>query len=98
MKTIHKAIIDIQDYQELEFPALSILKWGVQNGNLVVWYLTDTDLPPSQRIKVKLCIIGTGNPIMLKKDEYLTHLESLQIGPFVWHLFELKNYKEEPDQ
>ena len=60
-----------------------IMDIQMQNGNLVMWALVDTE---SKNIEVKINMYGTGWEIKdnRTKDEYLA---TVQDGEFVWHFF-----------
>lgn len=43
----------------------------------------DTENPMDSR---RIEIIGTGNPI--RREAYRRHIDTVQLGPLVWHIFE----------
>lgn len=93
MKRIFKYEIDeVTDFPVITMPGgARILKFDVQrkgltqNNTLVIWAMIYTSHEPVSR---KLAVVGTGNlcPSTCTPDNYI---DSVQDGPFVWHLFDL---------
>ena len=79
---IRKYFLPTTDTSTLYFPEYGkILKVGEQNGELYVWVMgtRQTLVPHTFRI------FGTGHT--LPEDEDLTHLDTVFVKPFVWHIF-----------
>lgn len=84
MTTIHKYLLDLAEYQEVEMPSgARILTAQVQAGDIFLWAKVFTDAPDEQR---QIHMYGTGQklPEMTK----LMYLGTVQMGAFVWHIFE----------
>jgi len=82
MKTIYKYPIRITDEQELEIPIGYPIHVGIDpQGVPCIWYHVDTKSPTS---KVKIYIVGTGNPI---PENAHFHMGSFVQSPFVWHVY-----------
>ena len=86
MKAIWKYELKITDLQEIEIPEEShLLSVQVQNGIPCLWVLVyDTE---SEKQKVKLRTIGTGNEIVDYDFEATGFLGTYQLGNFVGHVF-----------
>ena len=83
-RTIYKYYINNVRRQEVDLPqGFEILHVGQQDGNLVLWAMVDADAPTH---KVPIMIFGTGHPV--PEDSYLYHIGTVQVGAFVWHIFE----------
>jgi hypothetical protein len=63
-----------------------ILAFQLQNGEPVLWALVDTDTVGAMR---HFAIRGTGTPMNDWRSTD-TYIGTVQIPPFVWHLFETK--------
>lgn len=62
-----------------------ILWCDVQNGEICLWALCEAGVPREYR---EFTIFGTGNEI---EDIYfLDYIGTIQLPPFVWHIFEKK--------
>lgn len=55
--------------------------FGIQDGQAYAWFEIQEDQPKVTR---NLFVVGTGHPIL----NDVTHLASIQDGPYVWHLYE----------
>ena len=62
----------------------NILHVGVQAGMICLWARIDT-AKPLPRMPKTFYIRGTGHPL----EEDLLHVGTVQMGAFVWHVFEL---------
>lgn len=83
MHTVYKYEIGAPNTKRMIPRGATFLRAGVQQGTIpVVWYQVDTDMPPRE---VTIEAIGTGHEI----PRGATYLDSVQIGPFVWHLYEV---------
>ena len=81
--TIYKYLLMITDEQLLTVPeGAAVLHVGEQDGELCVWCLIDPKAPNVQKM---VRIYGTGNPYDGDLEQF--HVGSVQIGPFVWHVF-----------
>ena len=85
MRTIHKFELSLHDdIQKFNLPTGSqILKFGEQNGQVVMWVDLQTD---NDTYLVKFQIIGTGHDI----GDYPAHwLDTVQMSNgLVWHIYE----------
>lgn len=83
-RRIYKYYLTNSQRQLVELPqGFQILHVGQQDGNLVLWAMVDVDAPTE---KVPIMIFGTGHPI--PEDLFLYHIGTVQVGHFVWHVFE----------
>ena len=83
-RTIYKYRLDNVRRQVLELPrGHEVLKVDEQDGTLVLWALVDVDEPKE---RVVLWIFGTG--FCVPESLVLYHLGTVQMGQFVWHVFE----------
>jgi hypothetical protein len=80
---------DLADEHVKPMPVGSVIRHvGVQNGRITLWFETNLNLMDrkddegleSRRFAVR----GTGHPI----PEGATYLGTVQMTPFVWHVFE----------
>ncbi len=85
MKTIWKYKLKLTDFQIIDMPgAAQILSVQVQEGHLVLWALCTPSAPLAQR---RFLIYGTG--VQMPDIPTNWHfLASVQMNPFVWHVFE----------
>lgn len=87
MKTIWKYPIHVTDEIRLEMPMGStVLDIQVQNNSLCLWALIDTTIPLETR---RFRIFGTGNPFDLGDEWSCEFIATVQMPPFVWHIFEI---------
>lgn len=85
MRTIYKYTLEVTDEQLVELPVGShIIDCQNQKGAIVMWAMIETE--QKEMVKRKIIIYGTGHPI--KEPESLTWLDTVQVGNFVWHIFE----------
>jgi hypothetical protein len=84
MKTIYKYPIQIIDRQEIEIHSgAEIIKAGLDpKGNFCIWAIVSTE---SMTHKKPIWVVGTGNPFPRGATK---HIDSFNVGPFVWHIFE----------
>lgn len=82
---IFKYEIPIKDKFNLELPAYSkILSFQVKNNIPSIWVLVDEQ----KGLKYKyFTLVGTGHDFEHHPD-VMTFIGTIQLGPFVWHLFE----------
>lgn len=84
MRRIYKYRIPVKDHAKVELPVgAEILHVGEQGGHLTVWAVVDplvTDTEPRH-----FRVVGTGHDF--DWDTWV-YQGTVQIGPFVWHLFE----------
>ena len=84
MKTIWKSLLRDQPLQELEVPEGAEFLCAREQGNvLAVWYLCDSDKPPTKR---KIAICGTGHEA---PDGRYIGTGLLFDGRLVVHVFEV---------
>jgi len=85
MNTIWKFELEIVDEQVIAMPEFaSILCAQEQGGKLCLWAKVVTDKKLENRV---IRIIGTGNPVH-DADQMVGYIDTVQIGKFVWHVFE----------
>jgi hypothetical protein len=83
MQTIHKYPIDLVGEQTIEMPQDNTpLHVDTQRGVLCLWAMVNTESPT---IKQKIYLLGTGHEV--PSDVHLTHISTIQDGPYVWHFF-----------
>lgn len=84
MITIHKYQFKIQDTFTIPMPEnAKIITVQLQAGIPTLWAIVDTSQPVVQRL---FKIVGTGEELngMVWYD---THLGTIQLNGFVWHVF-----------
>lgn len=82
MRTIWKFPLELTAEQAIEIPVTyEVLTVQVQNGEIVAWAIVDT---ADERVKQRIVIVGTGHPL---PDNIDLHIGTVQIGPYVWHVF-----------
>jgi hypothetical protein len=83
-KKVLKYTLEITDVQTITLPANSmILSVITQNDQLVVYALVNEIV--ARRQDFMFYTIGTGNPIPANFSAEF--LQTVQHGPFVWHIF-----------
>lgn len=83
MRTIHKYVLSTMT-TVIEVPIESeTLSIQMQNGNICVWMLVDTELPKE---KITFEVYRTGWEI---PNKGLCHSGTVQDGSMVWHVFEV---------
>lgn len=89
MKTIWKFPLEVRDRQTIAMPAGGrVLSVQVQQDQLCLWALVD----PAERVENRTVrIVGTGNPFEGTEDG-LDYVGTVQVPPFVWHVFVLRRY------
>jgi len=81
--TIWKFPLAVTDVQDVPMPAdAQVASVQLQGGQLMAWALVSPDAPIVNR---RFRVIGTGNPV---PDVAMTYRGSVQMGLFVWHVFE----------
>jgi len=84
MRTIHKKILKLAEYQEIEIVGLEkILKISEQNGEICVWYIIQTENELSQNVGID--IYGTGFDLKSYTKNYFDTL--ITSNGLVWHIF-----------
>ena len=85
MKTIYKYPLKVTDSQYLQLPrGCHVLSAGNQDGELVLWAQVDTDQP---LVPHQVLIYGTGRPFELPGHRAYRYLNTVQMPPFVWHVW-----------
>lgn len=88
MKKIFKYKLNLLDQQEVELPKWSTpLSVQMQNGELQMWVLIDTNEPT---ITANVTIYATGDTLpdnFYVGREHNLFLGTAQDGRFVWHVF-----------
>lgn len=83
MKRIYK--YKFEDGRPVEMPiGAKILSIQTQNDRPYIWALVDIDVECEFRY---FSIVGTGHDFPEADD--FTYINTIQDGPFVWHIFEL---------
>lgn len=84
MKVIYKYPLEITDNQVIELPKDSgVLTVQMQNNQLCLWALVDTEQTQRQQVPVK--VFGTGNPVDFTGP--WQYVSTVQERIFVWHIF-----------
>lgn len=87
MRMIYKYQLHIADEQEIQVPKdAKPLCAQIQNGILCVWFETD---PTTDKAWRKVRVIGTGNALPSMAD--YQYLSTVQMPPFVWHIYVERN-------
>jgi len=94
-KIIHKEILEFPEdggmIVELKLPVYAhILTAQVQNGKITLWYMWNLEVKDEEKETRKFSIIGTGWEID-KKLLVSTYINTVQLGPFVFHVFEVSD-------
>jgi hypothetical protein len=85
MKIIYKQALAITDEQHLTLPeAAKVLHVAVQGGQLTLWYMFDAAKKKTETRTFR--VVGTGHQIA--DAEQLTHLGTVLMSSYVWHVFE----------
>jgi hypothetical protein len=85
MVTIHKYQFTIADDVVIEMPeGARVLSVQVQNGIPTLWAMVETDWKKEKR---KFRVYGTGHALN-GLDFMRTHIGTIQLNGFVWHIFE----------
>lgn len=86
METVWKYRVPFDDKFSLDMPrGAQILTMQLQDGVLTIWARVETENETEPRHFV---LVGTGNPIPVEDTRTLVYINTLQIAPFVFHLFE----------
>jgi hypothetical protein len=86
MRTIYKYHLKLQDSTVIQLPVhAEILKVAPQGDTGMLWAEVETDNSPEDR---RFAVYGTGWPI--SNADRLQYIDSIFIGPFVWHVYEVK--------
>ena len=91
MKRIWKYALNVTDEQRVMMPAgARVIHVDVQGGVLCIWAEVEVGNRPEERI---FLVVGTGNPY---PDGDVEHLGSVQMPPFVWHVYEDNEERSAP--
>ena len=72
----------IPDTTPLRLPrGARILKLDVQNDTPTIWAAVD---PDADQVVRSVAIVGTGGSM---PPEHFEYVDSVQLGPLVWHIF-----------
>lgn len=85
MLTIYKYPLKLEDEQILELPVNSQLLSVIVQREVICLYVKVDSLEKYTNGH-KILIIGTGDP--LEQDVTIDFIGTVQMGPFVWHVFE----------
>jgi hypothetical protein len=81
---IWKFQLDVTDIQSVMVPiGGELLSVGEQSGSICLWFMVD---PDARREMREFEIVGTGNP--MEPDVRRKFVGTVQLPPFVWHIFE----------
>lgn len=84
MRTIWKFELEVSDEQTIAIPqGAQLLHAGVQGEQLCLWAIVDPNAPTVNR---HIGIRGTGHPC---EFNIMSHIGTVMMPPFVWHLFDL---------
>jgi hypothetical protein len=88
------------EVQLLTIPASSEIVSAIeQNGEIVVYALVpDPDAPPLWDGTKRLLVVGTGWGFNLDREkafDKIRFINTVKIGPFVWHVMELVELRED---
>lgn len=93
--SVYKYPLEIADTQEVVLPkGAEILTAQMQNNNLCLWVVVDTEERAEMVLKVH--IVGTGQPAKFRNidptvkrepGQQSTYLATVQQGASVWHVF-----------
>lgn len=85
MHTIHKSILTESGVVDPPIPyEADILTAQLQKGKVTLWYTVDPDVTVVTRHR-KVKIAGPGG--YLANLDLYTYINSVQDGPYVWHVF-----------
>lgn len=85
MRTIHKKVIRIADYQTVDMsPCGKPLAVQVQDDQPCLWFETDTEVASEPRT---ILIRGTGHKFTGKESRYIGTFQ-IQDGALVFHAYE----------
>jgi len=83
-RAIWKFALELADYQQVEMPeGAEIISVAVQGELVCLWAIVNPARPAEYR---GIQIVGTGNPIPANLQRFIG---TVQIPPFVWHVFEV---------
>ncbi len=88
MKKVFKYELEITPFQEIKLPIdAEILSVQMQHQQLCLWVLVD---PEKTKQTKKICIAGTGHPII--DTDFLKYIGTVQqlAGHIIWHVFEVE--------
>lgn len=82
---IWKFVLEITSRQWVPMPrGAVVISAANQDGSLCIWAMVNPDHPTVGR---EFNVIGTGNKV--DADVERVFIDTVLIGPFVWHVFEL---------
>jgi hypothetical protein len=89
MKKIWKFTIGQLPFIEYDrfVPQCTLLHAGLQDGKFCVWGIVDTLSSATQKLHLRMYTTGEAIP----DSEHLSHLATVQDGPYVAHIFEVKD-------
>ncbi len=86
MKKIWKYTLPVSDYPVISMPkGARVLSVDVQHGKVQVWALVDPEAPTELH---RFMMVGTGHCLTEKCVESMRFIGTVQMGDFVWHIFE----------
>lgn len=81
MPVVHKVHVELQDQAHILMPTdAKIIMVAEQHGAITIWFEHDNGPLTPRTIHIH----GTGHPFPAGQK----HVGSLQMGEFVWHLYE----------
>lgn len=85
---IWKFEVPIDDYFSISMPTgADILSFQCQGSQPVIWAVVD---PNAEKEERRFMMRGTGHDIITAPEDR-KYIGTAQMGPLVWHLFELLN-------
>lgn len=92
MRTIFKYQPGLRDRIEIEtHESAELLSVQYQRETLTFWFLVDTD---KDIVPHTFAVYGTGHEIDLPVED-MVHVATVQMGPLVWHVFEVLHLSRE---
>lgn len=89
MISVFKTTLEVTDEQKVPLQEGSaIIKVAEQHGKITLWYVCD---PEAELTEETFYVVGTGHQL---PDTFPgKYVDSVQIDPFVWHVF----FKQKPN-
>lgn len=86
-RTIWKFAVPVDDAVAIKMPkGARLLTVQAQGAEMCLWAEVNTEAPEEKRY---FAIFGTGNPMPREMGYSDAYVGTVQIGRFVWHLYEL---------
>jgi hypothetical protein len=86
MRTVYKYPLQLIETQTIIMPRQSaMLTVQLQKGEMCLWVEVVLDGQVQART---IRLVGTGNPMPEGKEVYLAYIGTVQMLPYVWHVYE----------